>query len=230
MYAMEVLKRKEKNDKKELDCLIDLYEHRLHGSYLDILEPSSHTAPPRILPPLVNLSTDAITKDMEESIGVDLHEASVYSHHSFDSCSQECKLILLSCVDGLQAPREIWVNDLTTSIGTSAFADQVIQVSDTKVGGRLAQIHCYLEGHLTESKELNVFVYDNHTSWGTVVISQSGIVRARPKKVSGHLLRSGDLICIGAVKDVDAYPDLQAKDLLDSCVIYRVLYHLRTVI
>ena len=231
MYAKEVLKRKELNDKKELEFLIHLYEHRLHGSFLDLVDPMSLTRVPmpRILPPLVK-QTHGETAQETESSGVDLHEASVFSHQSFDTCSQDCKLVLLSCVDGLHAPREIWIMNTTTSIGTSVIADQVIHVSNLKVGGRLAQIHCYLEGHVTESYELNVYIYDNHTSWGTIVIGQSGIVKARPKKVSGHLLRSGDLICIGAVKNVDSRSDINVRDLLDACVIYRVLYQLRTVI
>ena len=231
MCAMELLKRKENNDKKELDRLIHLYEYRLHGSYLDLVDTSTQsTSPmPRILPPLVKL-TNAVSEKEEESVGADLHEASVYSHQSFESCPQECRLILLSCAEGLQAPREIRINNMTTSIGTSAIADQVIQILDVRIGGRLAKIHCFLEVHFSESQQLCVYIYDNHTSWGTVVICQSGIVKARPKSVSGHLLRSGDLVCIGATKDVDVCNDLQVKALLDACVIYRVLYHLRTVI
>lgn len=232
MYDIEILKRKQRNEDAEMDYLFNLYEHRLHGEYLDMVKTlaPSHTLGPLKLPPLIQRIIVADSENEDDIRGIDLHEVSVSTHRSFENSSQECKLSLLSCIEGLVAPIEIAVQSASITIGTSIVADHVIRVSDANIGCRLAQIHCILESQYTDSKELQVYIFDNHTSWGTAVICQKGIVKALPKKISGHLLRSGDIVCIGAVNDIDSYQKLQPKDVLDACIIYRVHYRLKTVI
>jgi hypothetical protein len=183
------------NEEKELSYLMKIYEFKALDGYLDALQQSERPVD-FTLPSIqsktqshINHDNDTLKQlDLESAKGVDLYEASVSSLQSLEKHTRVCYLKLMAVVDGLRSPSEIELHNTLISIGTSIESSVVITVINEEVGYRLAKVHCMIESHVNESDELKVTLYDNDTSWGTVVVSQHGIKRAHPKRVAGLLL------------------------------------------
>jgi hypothetical protein len=68
--------------------------------------------------------------------------------------------------------------------------------------------------------DLSVTIVDNHTLWGTYVVSRNGVEKVTTVVTRGHSLHSGDLLCLGLVRNG---PKLMSSvDANKALLVFRV--------
>jgi hypothetical protein len=55
--------------------------------------------------------------------------------------------------------------------------------------------------HLSSFSSLSVTVVDNHTLWGTYIVTMNGVEKVNTIVTKGNSLHSGDLLCLGLIRN-----------------------------